>query len=181
MRGWLLVVITLAACDAYDHDLGSTPFLCGTSEPRCPTDYSCIEDPNSGDQVCVDSDSLTGTGNCADDSALEPNDTLAEATAASATYERDGLAICPATDKDTFAIAVTAPITIELSVTFEHGATLRAAILNAGGIPLATGSLDEDTRTLHAVAEANAAGMYYAQVSSPSGRSNNYKITLRAD
>ena len=178
MRASLIFLVAiLPACNAYDEDLGPAPFLCGPSAPRCPTGYSCIEDPNSGDQVCVDDESLSGTGSCADDSAIEPNETLAMATAASASFQRDGLAICPPTDKDTFAIAVTGPTRIELSVTFEHGATLRAAILNEGGVPIATGTLDEGARTLDAFADV-VPGMYYAQVSSPSGRANNYAITL---
>jgi hypothetical protein len=179
MRAAVLVLVAiLSACDAYDHDLGPAPFLCGPSEPRCPTGYSCIEDPNSGDQVCVDAESLSGTGACADDSAIEPNDTLAMATAAAGSYERDGLAICPPTDKDTFVIEMTGAGRIELAVTFERGATLRAAILNEGGVPIATGTLDEGTRTLDAFADVASAGTYYAQVSSPSGRANNYSITL---
>ncbi|MBL9018808.1 MAG: hypothetical protein JNL83_31770 [Myxococcales bacterium] len=175
-------VLALGACDAYDHDIGSTPFLCGTfAEKRCPADYACIEDPNTGDEICVSSASITTAVDCADDSAIEPNNTLAEATpVANGAYTRLEVAICPPTDADTFALPLAAPATIELEIVLDRGATLRAAILNEGGVPIATGTLDEGSRTVRAVAAAERAGTYYARVSSPTGRANNYSITIRA-
>lgn len=51
VRGWVLLV-ALAGCSPYDPSLPSRPFLCGTSEPRCPDGYACIAD---GDRmVCSD-------------------------------------------------------------------------------------------------------------------------------
>lgn len=184
MRALLLGLVTAAlvpACAAYDHDLGGTPFLCGQGEPRCPADYRCEEDPSTGDEVCVAAGSQVGMVQCADDSVLEPNETLAKATVASVSFQREGLAICPATDKDTFAITVSGAGKIELAVTFERGAALRATLLNTGGVPLSAAALDEATRTLHATADVPRAGTYYAQVSSASGLSNNYQITLHGN
>jgi hypothetical protein len=175
MRSWLIVSVVLAACDAYDHDLGPAPFLCGDAEPRCPTDYECVPDQSSDDEICVVTGATAGTVQCADDSALEPNDSLD--TAATATAE-EHLAICPATDKDTYAIPLASTARVELAVTFERGAPLSAAILNEGGVPVAVGAVDDATRTVHALAETLPAGRYYAQVSSPMRRANNYAMTI---
>lgn len=181
MRGWLSLIVVLGACDAYDHDIGSTPFLCGTAaEKRCPADYTCVEDPNTGDEICVASESITTAVDCADDSAIEPNDTLDKATPTTAgSYSHEALAICPPTDRDTFAVPITTATAIGIEVVLGPGATLRAAILNEGGVPIATASLDEATKTLSAVADGLKPGSYYARVSSPNGRANNYSITIR--
>src|SRR5438093_8541018 len=111
MRRVMLVAL-VAACDAYDAgDLGPTPFLCGTGEPPCPSGYTCMTDAQSGDMVCVGSGgSVSGGFDCVDDGAVEPNDTLPMATTTpvdgTKTFERDGLAICPAGHKDTFAVTI---------------------------------------------------------------------------
>ena len=180
MRALLAALVVLAACDAYDRDIGPAPFLCGPAAKRCPVDYTCVEDPNTGDEICVMSDSLSSTVDCADDSAVEPNDALPEATPMSGSmFTRDELAICPPTDRDTFSVPVTSATAIELEVVLDRGATLRAEILNEGGVPIATASFDDATRTLTAVADGLRPGAYYARVSSPSGRANNYSITIR--
>jgi hypothetical protein len=181
-RALLVTALALGACDAYDHDIGSTPFLCGTSaEKRCPADYTCIEDPNTGDEICVASESITSAVDCADDSAIEPNNVLSEATpVANGTYSRMETAICPPTDADTFAVPVTGQAMIELEIILDRGATLRAAVLNEGGVAIATGAFDEDARSVRAVAQVQTAGTYFARVSSPTGRANNYSITIRA-
>jgi hypothetical protein len=176
----MIALATLGACDAYDRDIGPAPFLCGPAAKRCPADYTCIEDPNTGDEICVMSDSLSSAIDCADDSAVEPNDVLDDATPMSGgTLAREGLAICPPTDRDTFEIPITGATAIELEVVLDRGATLRAEILNAGGVPIATGSLDDATRTLTAIANGLEPGTYFARVSSPAQRSNNYSITIR--
>ncbi len=184
MRALVLLAL-LASCDAYDRDLGPAPFLCGPTEPRCPVDYTCQEDPNTNDEICVGSDSATSSIDCADDGDVEPNNTLPQATVTSldamAAYHHDSLAICPPNDKDTFAITLAHATRIDLEVVYEGGAPLYAAILNQGGVPIATATVTEASRTLHATASTLPAGTYYGQISAPNGRSNNYTISLRAD
>src|SRR5215203_6061138 len=96
-----LCAIVLSACDAYDQNLGPTPFLCGDDQPRCPMGYSCMMDGISGEEICViENGSLATDFDCADDSALEPNGLLEEATATPidtmTTHSVMGLAVCPA-------------------------------------------------------------------------------------
>lgn len=192
MRTSLLLgalIAVMSACDAYDTDLGPTPFLCGSGDPQCPTGYTCQDDPATGDKVCVASDnSLSNNFNCADDSDTEPNNMLAEATMtgldATKTYTQDNRAICPAGDKDTYAIMLSvANEDLDATLTFDAGgAPLRAAFLNTGGVPIqaATGVSGQPTM-LHAAVQNLPAGLYYFQVFSQLGGTisvNNYKFTI---
>jgi hypothetical protein len=184
-----LALAALAACDAYDDDLGPTPFLCGPTEPRCPVGYSCAEDPATGREICVGAGgSISDDFTCHDDSAYEPNDTLPMATTTPVdqmkTYQLGNLAICPAGDKDAFALTISASSS-SLAVTVEFqagGAELRAAILNTGGVPIATAQpIDGSPHTLRAYAQNLPTGTYYAQVSAAAAGAtarNNYTLGL---
>jgi len=190
MRELLLAALLVAGCDAYDEDLGPAPFFCGEGEPRCPNGYSCMADPASGDEVCIpDGDSFDQNFNCNDDSDMEPNDSLQMAAMttidAMSSYSADSRAICPAADRDNYALTVTGTgmKNVELTVMFQaNGAPLYAAILNAGGVPLAEAtSTGAQPTTLHAVASNLAAGLYYVRVEAmPTGprEVNNYKLSI---
>jgi hypothetical protein len=187
MRASLLLVL-LVACDAYDEDLGPTPFLCGP-DGACPSGYTCTDDPANGRMVCVASDdSISNTFDCDDDSDLEPNDMLDMAAMTPVdmmkTYSLDGRAICPAGDRDTYAVMMsTSNQNLEVTITYEAGgAALRGGILNTGGVPIqmATGVTGEPT-TLRAFARNLPSGLYYVQVYSTLGGSlavNNYKLAF---
>lgn len=188
MRPLLLACLALTACDAYDTDLGPTPFLCGEMG-ECPTGYSCQDDPATGKKVCVsDNDSLSSNFSCADDSDTEPNETLDQATVTPLdgmkTYSLENRAICPARDVDNYAIMIaTANEGIDATLTFEAGgAPLRAAIRNTGGVPIMnlTGVSGQPTM-LHAAVQNLPVDKYFFTVSSQLGGSisvNNYKFTL---
>jgi hypothetical protein len=188
MRAWIICVV-FAACDAYDTDLGPSPYFCGDTPPRCPTGYACVLDPSSGEEVCVDG-TPSGNFDCDDDSAYEPNNTLDTATpttitsSAPATFMLDGLAVCPARDRDLFAMTLSGSAShIELTVSFgASGAMLTSAILNAGGIPIASGmATAEAPRTLRASARNLPPGIYYAQVTGPDATmlaQNNYTLAI---
>jgi hypothetical protein len=190
MRAALLfvVVLPLAACDSYDEDLGPTPFLCGPDD-ACPAGYACADDQANGRRVCVSSDdSIPSEFDCNDDSDLEPNDVLAMAAMTPIdvmkSYSLDGRAICPATDKDTYAVMIsTTNENLDAQITFQAGgAALRAAILNTGGVPIATAAaVAGEPTTLRAFARNLPSGLYYVQVSSTLAGSlavNNYKLEL---
>jgi hypothetical protein len=186
----LAVVPTLSACDAYDTDLGPTPYFCGDTDPVCPDGYACMEDPLTAEMICVSSNTAIDTEfDCADDSAYEPNNGLTEATPTSldtmASFSLSGLSVCPTRDRDLFAIplAMTSS-SVELVVNFDAGgAMLDAAILNEGGIPIAAATTTADApRTLRAFTQNLPAGQYYAQVSGPGDPDvlsvNNYAIEI---
>ena len=184
---WSLIVL-LVACDAYDEDLGPTPFLCGP-DGACPSGYACTDDPANGRMVCVASDdSISNEFDCDDDSDLEPNDTLDMAAMtpvdAMKMFSLDGRAICPAGDLDTYAVMLsTTNETFETTITFEAGgAALRGAILNTGGVPIAmAGAVTGEPTAIHALARNLPSGLYYVRVYSTVGSSlavNNYKVAF---
>lgn len=188
MRRVLLLVVVLAGCDAYDTDLGATPFLCGDDTPRCPDGYSCMTDGLTGKDVCVSASGELGTDfNCADDSANEPNNELDQATStgidAAATFTAENQSVCPAGDRDLFAIQLTAVVTnVDVEISFDTGgADLQMALTNAGAVPISVGMGDAGARMLHAGAKNLPAGMYYVSVSAPVSDTisvNNYKLTV---
>lgn len=191
MRNALLLSLLLApvaACSAYDTDYGPTPFLCGPNEPRCPEGYSCQTDPGNGTEVCVENGgSVSGSFNCADDSTTEPNNDLAGANDSGVDGMKsvtiDGRSICPAGDKDTFAINIgTQNEDLELIVTFDMaGGALRAALLNTGGVPIQTATPNGSDTSIRAASQNLPTGVYYAQVYGPAGgdlQVNNYKLQI---
>src|SRR5688500_3064475 len=88
--GLLIISAALAACTSYSPDLGGAPFLCATTEPRCPEGYSC-QDDGTNRMVCFSNaggivDAAPVGFQCANDSALETsngasNDTIGSAYA----------------------------------------------------------------------------------------------------
>jgi hypothetical protein len=188
MRAHLLALLCFAACDAYDTDLGPTPFLCGESAPRCPDGYGCQTDGLTGEEICVgNDDSLSQDFNCADDSANEPNNGLEEATAtpidaSMKTFSVEGQSVCPAGDRDLFAITIgQMNSAIELVADFEAGgAELQLALLNAGGVPISTGKTVSEMK-LRAAAQNLPVGTYYASISAPVMETisvNNYTLAI---
>ena len=127
----IILIASLGACSPYDPDLGTTPFLCGDAEPRCPEGYSCGAD-GTGRMVCSKGtvDSSTG-GACGVDSTLEPNDTIQNAWQSPVTnggkmsLTLAMLAICPGTDKDNYKIDITVEgQNLEVIVTYAAGNAL---------------------------------------------------------
>jgi hypothetical protein len=172
-------------CSAYDPNLGSTPFLCGTEDPRCPDGYACQSD-GSGRMVCVQGgNGVDGSmpGMCANDSALEPNDTYmtafptpVEGTMMHVAYS--GLAICPGTDKDTYRIDInTQGHNIDVVLTYDPGPPLSVSILGVSGAVLVNGSPSGTNQVTAHLANSDSGG-HFAQVFSPNNQQNNYKIDI---
>ena len=183
----LCAVAAIAACNAYDKDLGPTPFECGPTEPRCPMEYKCVADPIEG-EICVsDGSSISGGFECVDDSAIEPNEIITAATMTPVDgmkmHTTEERAICPNGDKDTYAVTIaTMNENLEALITFDSdGATLLAAILNSGGVPIASAAgVASMPQTIRAYTQNLSAGTYYVQVYGPNSGLvlNNYKLTL---
>src|SRR6185436_9143043 len=76
----LATAVAAVACDPFAPDLGNTPYLCSTSEPKCPEGYEAVEVPQPVLCECR----LPGTnGNQPDaatqecsDNGTEPNDSI---------------------------------------------------------------------------------------------------------
>ncbi len=196
MRSLALAFLALAACSPYSPDLGAAPFLCGSAAPLCPDGYSC-QSPQGGsasgsDGLCVKMGGAVPADSnptaCANDSSLEPNDTIAQAWMTPVDTRKNfplsSLAICPAGDKDTYAMNISVQgENIEVLIDYDTaGAPLQGAILNGGGNTVAqampvTGSPGH----LRAYLANASVGSFYAQVFGPASgavTTNNYNLTI---
>ena len=194
MRSLGLVFIAFAAasaCSPYSPDLGTTPFLCNDAEPKCPESYTC-QDGGGGRMVCVlpggvINDATTDASRCADDSNLEPNNDITHATQTPLDQQKKaipyaGLAICPAGDKDTFAVTLSAANeSIDATLTYDvGGAVLQLSLLNSGGGVIGNGS-PMGMNVSHANAATLPIGVYYVQAFGPASgtfTTNNYKLRI---
>lgn len=184
LRTALVALLGMTACNAYDGDLGPTPFLCGAEEPRCPNGYACLEE--NGREVCFEDGSQSGDASCGDDDGLEPNDAVDAATPTplddEPTFALQGLTICPAVDRDNFAVTLSATNGgIEVVVAAPETAMLRAAILNQAGIPITTSSMVAGTPpAIRAQTQNLPAGTYVVQVAGSEGTGPDaaYDVTI---
>ncbi|MDB4954636.1 MAG: hypothetical protein JWO36_2205 [Myxococcales bacterium] len=194
MRALSLVLVAIAlapACSPYSPDLGTTPFLCNDTDPKCPENYTC-QDGGGGRMVCVlpggtVSDANADSSNCANDSNLEPNNDITHATQTPLDISKkaipySGLAICPAGDKDTFAVTLsTANENIDATLTYDvGGAVLQLSILNSVGGAIGNGS-PMGMNVSHANVQTLPAGVYYVQAFGPASgtfTTNNYKLRI---
>jgi hypothetical protein len=185
-----LLAAGAAGCSPYDPDLGNAPYLCAAVEPRCPDNYTCVDD-GGGRSVCVaaggvapDAGSGSGGFQCAMDGPLEPNDTLDKAyqtdVGAGAPMRAYGpISICPEGDKDLFQINISSPNQgVEVITRWEAGMPISNALLNAAGTSIANGTA-MGANALRSCAPNLPVGLYYASASSASGQKNNYRIEMK--
>lgn len=57
------ILVLAGACTAYDPSLPTTPFFCGTTEPKCPEGYTCMPSA-SGKSVCTTGTEPPPSGSC---------------------------------------------------------------------------------------------------------------------
>lgn len=197
MRSFALVFLAAAACSPYSPDLGAAPFICnGSGAPLCPDGYSC-QNPQGGssmgsDGICVKmGGTIPADSNptmCANDSSLEPNDTISMAWVTPVdtrkTFPLTSLAICPVGDKDTYSMQITtASENVEVLIDYDTaGAPLQGAILNSTGVTVAQAmEIQGSPGHLRAYLANAPVGTYYAQVFGPASGSvttNNYNLTI---
>lgn len=203
MKSAFLSFALLAACSPYSPDLGYAPFTCGSADPQCPDGYVCMPTGSAQTPTCIAPGGTApdggGSGSnvqCADDSNLEPNNTVQQAYLIGQfpvingvkTLTLAGLAICPSGDKDTYAVNPTATSqTLAAEVEFDaNQAVLQVNIINAStGQPVVSGAANGQGKNKVALANVpTGAGPTYVQVIvSPTGggsltTNGNYKLTM---
>jgi hypothetical protein len=193
MRALAILVLALpaAACSPYSPDLGAAPFLCGSAAPACPDGYICSMGTGSAG-VCT---KMGGSGipvdgtpdNCSNDQALEPNESITMAWQTPVdtrkTFPLSQLAICPAGDKDTYAMAITVEgENIEVLIDYDTtGAALQGGILLSSGNTAASAMpISGSPGHIRAYLANASVGEYYAQVFGPAqgASTNNYNLTI---
>jgi hypothetical protein len=193
----IYITAALAACSPYSPELGGEPFFCGSGAPQCPDGYTCKMDA-MGKMVCVSTaaggvDGASGF-QCADDSMVEgPNrdDTIATAFSTPVALQMkmvtyDGLAICPASDKDYFRVDLTAMQNIEATLVYDDpskpgAGALKMSIYNGMGASVvnATAVMGvPNTIRADAAMLPVASGPYYIEVEGDGTTENNYKLTI---
>jgi hypothetical protein len=178
----------LMACTSYNPDLGESPFLCGTTDPKCPEGYTCSD--VGGKQVCLSANGHAPDGGagfqCNDDSSLGQNDTIQGAfqTPVDSTktdFSLAGLAICPAGDKDNYAISLAmATKGLRVTASWDSGPPVNVSILNSGGASIANGSPKGD-KAMTACAPnlvTTGAMTFYASAFAAANAQNNYRLQI---
>jgi hypothetical protein len=189
MKTLLLASLFTAACGAYSPSLGTQPFACGDADPKCPDGYDCV--PSGSANLCVKSggEAVDASNMCADDSALEPNNTytapyVTPVASQRKTISLGSLAICPAGDVDVYEVQTTAVQNLEAIMTYVTTGTatpLTLEILSPTGTMVVAGTpMSGMQNVLRAyVASLPTSSNYFVQVASstPSG-TNNYSLQI---
>ena len=189
----LLCFALCAACSSYSPDLGAVPFACGSSDPKCPDGYDCVPLGSGGQMECLQAggtapDAGSNSGQCADDSNLEPNNDVQHAYMISSLpaggLKLAGLAICPVGDKDTYELTqATAGQTLEADIDFDpNQATLTVNIISSAGTTTVPGQPNGSGKAKAALANVQSGPQYVQVLVSPTAGSlttnGNYKLTL---
>lgn len=184
----LIAATAAISCTPYNPDLGLEPFLCGSSEPRCPDGYSCVERVGS-EKVCLRDDVVydagAGDGNlqCSGDT-LEPNETIDHATDVPIPEMGEThtvmAVVCPVSDQDLYQLNVDSTglnVRVEVNYLSSLG-QLDVDLLNSTGIEIRPGTpTNGNLDKLRADFLNLAAGVYYGRVQGM-GMLNNYEVTF---
>ena len=187
----ILCSFAALACNPYNPDLGQSPFLCGTDEPRCPEGYVAVDVSATSCECKADGvetpDALLTDGaafSCNDDpnEAGGGNDTAESSTdtgvgGITTTFSADLLSLCPAGDVDFFSLDADSGQTITVRLLFEDSqGALELGILGDDEGSLATGTATLDG--LEATATADATGRHLIRVGAPVSVQNNYSLSV---
>jgi hypothetical protein len=182
----MIAALTVVGCSPYDPDLGPRPFFCGTSEPRCPDGYVCVERVGS-DNVCDRTEAVAdagGDGNlmCSADAAREPNESTDVATIVpipdAGEMHTVAAVVCPETDIDMYRLNVdTTGKNVRVEVSYQSAmGQLTVDLLNSTGISIRTATpTNNNNDKLRADFNNLAQGTYYGRVQ---GAVNNYMATF---
>lgn len=182
----VIAVVVAIGCNAYNPDLGPEPFLCGTSEPRCPDGYFCVQ--RVGENVCTREEVVGDAGSdgnlqCSGD-ALEPNDSIANPTIvpipeAGEVHTLDAV-VCPTTDVDLYRLNVDVTgknVRLEVDLELTDGPVV-IDLLNSTGVSIRTGTPNNAGDKLHADLINAAQGEYYARVQGMGELNTRYSVTF---
>jgi hypothetical protein len=185
-----LFAVAALGCSPYDPELGSHPFLCANTRPRCPDGYVCVPAEGSA-EVCASPEASPDAGvtedsglQCGVDSDREPNDTTASATMiseAAGTTPIDAV-LCPETDIDVYQLTVdTTGEAIRVDVSYDAASgPLAIDLLNSTDLVIRSATpVDHDPDHLRVDFENLASGTYYARIQPMDAAfRTNYQVTF---
>ena len=192
LGGLLAALAAATGCNTYDPSLGQAPFRCGSSEPRCPRDYTCVTHSETM-EICellgLPDGGEGGDGgalSCADDSEIEPNDSTELATntfipSMHDSYRLVGLAICPDTDEDFFMFEIDIAgknLRADLTYQSSRGQLFMSVLNNMGTVVREAEAVPGMPDVLRADVANMPQGTYYVQVRAAVGFENNYTIDI---
>jgi hypothetical protein len=182
MRAAALAALVACACNSYDPDLGDSPFLCGTDEPRCPEGYRAVD----VSPIRCECQRPTGVDAaiyaCAGD-LYEPNESFrapTPTTVGTTTFQQrfTNLAICPVSEEDNFALEATQGTLITVRVTFDRTRSApRVDVLNAQGATLTVDRESPEPGVVVVTHSAMLGGRYHARIRAD-GVEVNYELLL---
>jgi hypothetical protein len=186
---WILVAAAFAACNPYDPNLGTRPFKCGSSEPRCPDGYTCSG--TGAGAVCEIANAADAHPGgdashvmCGTDTMLEPNDDIPHALQTpvrntQSDYALGKLAICPSTDIDMYGFNTTAVgQNVRVTLTYDPSqGQLNMTLLTRQGQPAGFDGTPTGN-TLVIATNRLSVDQWYVQVSAATGVENNYALDI---
>jgi len=186
----LFCLVLGSGCSSYSPDLGTVPFTCGTSDPKCPDGYDCVA---AGTQMqCVKAGGTApdggSNGQCDDDSMLEPNNDTTHAyminSLPAGGLKLVGLAICPAGDKDTFELTqATAGQTLVADIEFDTTqASLTVNLVTSNGMTTVPGQANGAGKAKATLVGVQSGPQYIQVLVSPTAGSmttnGDYKLNI---
>ncbi len=182
MRSALALV--LAACSVYDPDLGGAPFLCGTSEPRCPDGYVAVDVSVIRCECRRPGQPDAGDGYACYPDPNEPNESFASPTPAAIQPPLpkvfENISICPGNDVDVYQVLI-AKVGSQLDVDVLYDAareTPRLDLLDTTGGSLSPTILNPEPGKLSASIVARYIGAHHVELRAGAG-AHTVNYTLR--
>jgi Bacterial pre-peptidase C-terminal domain len=184
-----------AGCDPYNPSLPSEPFICASTEPKCPNGYMCDNGSGRVTPTCVKiggstidsgvgSDSTVATScDGPPDRDFEPNETTSAAIQLPTVphYVVPAVGICSADDADMYWLMLVTGSHLLFRADFTHTAgDLTLALLNENASQVRFSDASSSTNNFESIDVTNIpGGKYYIRVKGkdPAVR-NTYTLTI---
>ncbi|HKA87305.1 MAG TPA: hypothetical protein VKE22_06535 [Haliangiales bacterium] len=175
-----------AACRAYDPDLGGAPFLCGTTDPRCPDGYVAVDVSVIRCECRRPGPADAGDGYACYPDPHEPNESFTDATPVGIQPPLpkvfDNISICPGTDVDVYEVLIAkVGSRLDVDVLFDAAREApRLDLTDMTGHNLGATVLNPGAGKLSASIVARYAGAHHVELrAGPAGQTVNYTLRIQ--
>jgi hypothetical protein len=186
MRALAVFAILAGACHAYDPALGGVPFLCGTTDPRCPDGYVAVDVSVVRCECRRPGDADAGDGYFCYPDPNEPNESFRDPTPSDVQPPLprvfENISICPGGDVDVYQVAI-ARVGSQLAVDVLFDSAREAPhldLLDASGGRLPATVLTPEPGKLSAAIVAQYAGAHHIEVrAGANAQTVNYTLRIQ--